>query len=90
MYFRFGSALVLVLLIALAGIALEKRNLELRRGLARQRFQMDVLQEAYVRVRLKTQRLASPARVSESLDPGGLDLDGNQGAGSRGPTVNDE
>ena len=36
MYFRFGSALVLVVLISLGGIALEKRTLELRRSVTRQ------------------------------------------------------
>jgi hypothetical protein len=72
MYFRFGSALVLVVLISLAGIALEKRNLELRRSVTRQRFRHDVLHDAHIRLRLETQRLGAPARTIDALESGEL------------------
>ena len=70
MYFRFGSALVLVVLISLAGIALEKKNLELRRAITRQRYRMDVMREIHARIRLETQRLASPANTIDSIQRG--------------------
>ena len=74
MFFRFGSAVVLVVLVSLAGIALEKRNLELRRSLSRQHYRMDVLREAHVRLRVRTQELGAPARLIEPIDRGLLEL----------------
>jgi hypothetical protein len=72
MYFRFGSALVLVVLISLAGIALEKRNLDLRRAATRQRFRRDVLHDTHIRMRLETQRLGAPAQTIDALESGEL------------------
>ncbi len=72
MYFRFGSALVLIVLISLGGIALEKRNLQMRRDISRQHFQMDVLRDAHARLRLKNQQLAGPVRVLDALEKGTL------------------
>lgn len=83
MYFRFGSALVLVVLISLGGIALEKRNLELRRSVARQRFRRDVLHDAHIRMRLETQRLGAPAQTIEALESGELRVEPH-----RKPVVN--
>lgn len=90
MYFRFGSALVLVMLISVAGIALEKRNLELRRGVARQRFQMDALRDAHARIRLETQRLGSPAQAIEAVDRAAIDNSVDRLAESPKSDVNDE
>jgi len=73
MYFRFGSAVLLVLAISLVGIVLEKRNLELRRRLTRQHYQTAVLLEKHAKLRLKTQRLGAPQRVLKALPPGQLD-----------------
>ena len=42
-----GRPLVLVVMIAMAGVALEKRTLELRRSVSRQHYQMDLLHDAY-------------------------------------------
>lgn len=67
MFFRFGSALALVVLISLAGVGLEKRNLELRRAISHQHFQTDVLLEEHARLRLRTQQLGAPERVLEQL-----------------------
>jgi hypothetical protein len=75
MYFRFGSAVVLVVLISLAGVALEKENLELRRSVSRQHYRMDVLDEAQARLRLRTQELGAPARLIERIENGTLPLD---------------
>ena len=68
MFFRFGSALVLVVLISLAGVALEKKNLELRRAITRQRYRMDVMRDLHAQIRLETQRLASPANTIDSIE----------------------
>ncbi|MEO1996965.1 MAG: hypothetical protein ABGZ17_16990, partial [Planctomycetaceae bacterium] len=76
MYFRFGSALLLVLAISLGGIAFEKGNLELRRRLTRQHYQTAVLLEKHAKLRLKTQRLGAPNRVLEAVRPGQLEPQG--------------
>lgn len=72
MYFRFGSAIVLVVLISLAGIAIEKRGLELRRDVSRQHYQLDILRDTQARLRLRTQELGAPTRLLESIDRGQL------------------
>ena len=69
MYFRFGSALLLVLAISLAGVAFEKRNLALRRRLTRQHYQTAVLREKHAKLRLETQRLGAPNRVLNVVGP---------------------
>jgi hypothetical protein len=79
MYFRFGSALFLVVLVAMAGVALEKQTLELRRRVSRQHYQMDALQDAYARARLQTQQLGAPKRVIDGLEAGKSDLNAPAG-----------
>ena len=74
MFFRFTSALVLVVLIALAGIALEKQNLAMRRAISRQQYQLDILLEKYARLRLKTQQMGNPRRLLEAMESGRLPL----------------
>jgi len=64
-FFRFGSALSLCIAISLVGIALEKKNLGLRREMSRQHFQMDVLIEKYATLRFRSQELGAPARLLE-------------------------
>jgi hypothetical protein len=68
MFFRFGSAVLLVVLISLVGIAIEKQNLQHRRELSRQHFQMDVLRDEHTRLRLRCQSLASIERLFETID----------------------
>ena len=63
MFFRFGAAIVLIVLICLIGIAIEKRNLDLRRELSRQHAQSEELLEAHARLRLKTQQLGATSRL---------------------------
>ena len=67
MYFRFGCALFLVVVISLAGTALEKRNLELRRAMTAQKYQQDLLRNAFVRKRLQVQQLAAPTQTIKIL-----------------------
>ncbi len=68
MYFRFGAALVLAVLVAVSGIALEKRCLALRRALAREHYRYEVLRDLYARQRLQTQQLGAPARLLDVLE----------------------
>ncbi|MCC7420946.1 MAG: hypothetical protein IT428_11755 [Planctomycetaceae bacterium] len=70
MFFRFGSAIVLVVLISLTGVALEKENLELKRAVSRQQFQLDVLRNEHAQMRLRTQQLGAPVRIVEALEQG--------------------
>ena len=68
MFFRFGSAVCVVVLISLIGITLEKRSLDLRRKLSRQHYQMDILQDQHARLRLRSQELATIERLFEHVE----------------------
>ncbi len=74
MFFRFGSALVLVVLVSLIGVGLEKKVLVFKRTVSRQHYQMDALRDARAKVRLQTQRLGAPKNVLERLDQNELEL----------------
>ena len=67
MYFRFGAAIVLAVVIAVVGVALEKESLAYRREISRQHYQLDELVEQYAKLRLKAHRLGAPQRTIESL-----------------------
>ena len=71
MFFRFGSAVFLVVVMSLIGIAIEKQNLDVRREISRQHYRMDVLREEHARLRLRSQRLAAIERLFETVDVGG-------------------
>jgi hypothetical protein len=68
MFFRFGAAILLAVLVAMCGVLLEKRTLNLRRDVTRQYYRTDVLLESYARLRLRTQQLAAPTRVIEAIE----------------------
>jgi hypothetical protein len=68
MFFRFGAALLFVVLISLAGTALEKRNLELKRAVSRQHYRLEILEEQYVSQRVVAQQLGAPGRLIDQLD----------------------
>lgn len=68
MYFRFGAAVVLAVLVAVAGIAIEKRCLTLRRALTREHYRYEVLCELAARQRLQTQQLGAPGRLYEAIE----------------------
>lgn len=68
MFFRFGVALGLIVLISLAGTMLEKRNLELKRAVSRQHYRLDILEERYAAQRVEAQRLGAPSRLIDQLD----------------------
>ncbi len=68
MFFRFGSAIVLVVLISLGGTALEKRNLEFRRLVSRQQYRLEILLEQQASNRVLAQQLGAPSRLVDKLD----------------------
>ena len=68
MYFRFGAAIVLLVIVSVIGVALEKQNLTYRRAISQQRYRLDVLVEEYAQRRLQAQRLGAPARTIKSLE----------------------
>ena len=74
MFFRFGAALSLVVLVALLGTTLEKQNLQLRRAISHQQYRLDELLDSHVRLRLEAQRLGTPARLLGPLERGELPL----------------
>lgn len=67
MFFRFISAIVLVVLVSMTGVVLEKRILDLRRDLSRQQYQTEILLDQHTALRLRTQQLSSPDRVLETM-----------------------
>ena len=75
MFFRFGAALSLIVLVALCGTAIEKEILELKRALTHQQYRMDVLLDSHVRLRLEAQRLRTPERLLGPLERGEIPLE---------------
>lgn len=67
MYFRFVSAMTLVVTISLAGTALEKRNLELRRAISRQHYQLEALVDRHALHRMEAHELGAPEKILETL-----------------------
>jgi hypothetical protein len=63
-FFRFVSALLLVVMISMAGVMLEKQTLDLRRAVSRQYYQTDLLIELHVKLRLETQQLTAPSQLA--------------------------
>jgi len=74
MFFRFGAALLIVVLVALTGTTLEKQNLELNRAISHQQYRMDELKDLIVRLQLEAERLGTPSRILGTLDRGELSL----------------
>jgi hypothetical protein len=74
MFFRFLSSVALVVLIALAGVALEKKTLETRRKVSQQHYRMEVLRESHAKMRLRVQELGAPEKLIESVENGHLPL----------------
>ena len=72
MFFRFLAGIALVVLISLAGVALEKERLRIRRNVSRQHYRTEVLRESLAKLRLRVQKLGAPAKLMESLESGQL------------------
>jgi hypothetical protein len=73
--FRFIVAIALVVSVALAGVGLEKRALQLRRDVSVQHFREGILRERHARLRLRTQELGAPARLVDDLERGRIVLE---------------
>lgn len=71
---RFLAALLLVMLVALAGTALEKHNREQLRQISLQTYRWQVLQREYARARLIAETEGAPARMLERLGHGPASL----------------
>ncbi|MBM3969632.1 MAG: hypothetical protein FJ302_07185 [Planctomycetes bacterium] len=86
MYFRFGAAIVLVVVVSVIGVALETQSLSYRRAISRQRYRMDVLVEQYAQMRLQAQRLGAPARTIKSLEEKRGDMNKPARSAQAGPS----
>ncbi len=75
MFFRFICGMALVVLIALAGAALDKEALVLRRRVSQQDYQLDVLLEQHHRLRMQAQKLGTPTRWLDDLEQGRVPLE---------------
>ena len=72
MFFRFLAAVALVVLISLAGVALEKESLETRRKISKQHYRMEILRESFAKMRLKVQELGAPEKLIEAVEKGDI------------------
>jgi hypothetical protein len=68
MLFRFLVAVVLVTGVSLFGIALEKQNLALKRGISLQHYRLEILREKRSRTILRTHQLGAVPRLAEEWD----------------------
>ncbi len=62
MFFRFGSVIVLVMLVAVTGVTLEKRTLRYRRALSHQHHRKEILLAAHTKLQVETQQMGEPVR----------------------------
>ena len=69
MFFRFAIVVATVLVLALAGVAIEKRSLELRRDISLQEYRRQQLLEQRSRLRLQIERLSAPQRFTTVSEP---------------------
>jgi len=74
MFFRFGAAVLLIVVVSLLGIALEKRTLSLKRAITLQTYRAEQLQERCARLRLQCEQLGAPARLMQAIEDGRLDV----------------
>ncbi len=68
MYFRFGFAVILIVVVSIAGIALEKRSLELRRDVSHQQYQLDVMRDELSESQFHAQQLGAPTRMLDHVE----------------------
>lgn len=75
MFFRFGTALVLVVIVSLLGIALEKRILSLKRTISLQHYRFEQLHEQQAQLRVRSEQSGAPARLIEAIEGGAVELE---------------
>jgi hypothetical protein len=63
MFFRFGAVVCVLVAIALAAVAIEKRSLALRRAISLQEYRLQQLLEQRARLRLRVEQLSAPERL---------------------------
>ncbi|MEZ6056842.1 MAG: hypothetical protein R3C01_09055 [Planctomycetaceae bacterium] len=68
MFFRFGAALVLIVAISLAGIAIEKQNVSLKRSLTLQQYRQAELSNRRADLRLRVGRLGAPSQLLQQVE----------------------
>ncbi|MGC1275958.1 MAG: hypothetical protein WBC44_19810 [Planctomycetaceae bacterium] len=73
MFVRFQGAILFAALTAVAGSALEKTILDLRRATGRQHYRIEALRERVARARLRTERLSALTTLAEPLEQGRLE-----------------
>ncbi len=69
MFFRFAVVVIAVVGLALAGVSIEKGNLELRRSISLQEYRRQQLQAQRARLRLEIDRLSAPHRLLDREPP---------------------
>ena len=74
MFFRFGAAVLLIVVVSLLGVAIEKRTLSLKRTISLQTYRAEQLRERCVRLRLQCEQSGAPARLMQAIEEGQLDL----------------
>lgn len=75
MFFRFGTALVLVVIVSLLGIALEKRVLSMKRAISLQHYRFEQLDEQRARLRVRSEQLGAPAQLIDAVMEGEVELE---------------
>ena len=75
MFFRFGTALVLVVIVSLLGIALEKRILSLKRTISLQHYRFEQLHEQRAHLRVRSEQLGAPGRLIDAIEAGVVELE---------------
>jgi len=75
MFFRFGAALVLVVIVSLLGIALEKRILSLKRTISLQHYRCEQLREQRAQLGVRSEQLGAPARLIQAVEGGAVELE---------------
>lgn len=68
MLFRFTAVVALLIALAIAGVAIEKQNLSLRRAISLQDYRRQQLVQQRSRLRLRIEQLSVSAAVSETVD----------------------
>ncbi|MFV0445399.1 MAG: hypothetical protein ACK5Q5_17615 [Planctomycetaceae bacterium] len=69
MFFRFAVVVIALLALAIAGVAIEKRKLELQREIILQEYQRQQLLERRSRLQLEIERLSAPQRFADGTEP---------------------
>jgi hypothetical protein len=88
-FIRFQGAILLAVLTAVAGGALEGSILDHRRGLSRQHYRLEALRDRVAQARLRTERLSTPTALSRPIEEGRFDASPRSvtGNGPRAPLL---